>query len=203
MVEVTVRRVCLLVIGLWLFALLWGRLSMFSEVWSQEHAFAREFIATNERCVNDHGYQHDAPMTCVRASVEKDRWPLFRAVGIVFERTYLCGAIPCTDLLRAILESWSALAAIIAVSVTATCFVCSGIYKRAEQGYYTPAPALRHHENAYGINNGPAVMIAYDDPAVALQLPSSATTDYPTWRRNLAAYVPLLAGAQRQHEKLI
>ncbi len=140
MVEITVRRAVLLVIGLWLSALLWGRLSMFSEVWSQEHAFAREFIATDKRCVSDHEYLHDAPVTCIRASVEKGRWPLLRAVGIVFERTYLCGSAPCTDFLRAILDSWSALAVIIAISVTGTCIVCSGLFKRAEQGYYAPQP---------------------------------------------------------------
>lgn len=192
MVELTVRRAVLLFIGLWLFGLLWGRLSMFAEVWTQEGAQAKEFIATNKRCVGDHDFLHDAPTTCMRAMIEKDRWPLLRAIGIVFERSYLCGSAPCTDLLRAILESWSALAVIIAVSVTGTCIVCSGLFKRVEQGYYGPQQP-RYQENAYGVN-GPAVMIGHDHVPIEL--------DYtPAWRDRFAGYVPLLGN--RQHEKLI
>ena len=183
--------------------MLWGRLSMFATVWTQESSQAKEFIATNKRCVSDHEYLHDAPTTCMRAMVEKDRWPMLRAVGIVFERTYLCGSAPCTDVMRTILDSWSGLAAIIAVSVTATCFVCSGLFKRAEQGYYTPQPQPRYNENAYGINNGPAVMIGYDQQPVALQLPAGQAGAYPNWRRNLAGYIPLLGREPQQHEKLI
>ena len=203
MVELTVRRGVLLFIGLWLFALLWGRAWMFAEVWGQESSQAKEFIATDKRCVADHEYQHDAPTTCMRATVEKDRWPLLRAVGIVFERTYLCGAAPCGDVVRSIFDSWSALVVLVAISVTGTCIVCSGMFKRAEQGYYAPQ-APRYPENAYGVN-GPAIMVGYDgDAHVPLQLPPGQQGGEGPWGRRFAGYVSYLGGARRDpHQKLI
>ena len=189
----------------WVLAFVYGKTAMFSEVFSEEIKESKEFKATHVKCQEDHAYQHDAPRACAKADSERDRWPFWRSIGVVISRTETCVGYPCSEIIRAVFDSWLAFAVACTVAGVVAFVACAGIFSRFERRPSQPEAVrviMAYPHAAAQSAYSPAVMEAYDGderpPVRAIDMGNAAYT--PSMRQRLAL---LIGGGQGGHEKLV
>lgn len=179
-----VERVSFIFVCVYLAKLVWGRGTLFFDMYRKEGSQYANDVATHYKCEEDHAYKHDAALTCTQAEMGANRWWRWRAVSRTWDATYSCIEYPCTDILRGLFESWISLA-ILAGFFGIIAFVgFAGLFSRLESGEKPWARPRIEEPRPYG-QNGPAVMIGYDrvyDPStVSVPLNEGLRSRVATW----------------------
>lgn len=197
-----VKRVLSILVGLFVFAIIWGRGSLFWDVWTKEADAARELGVIHIKCLRDHEFLHSAPKVCEKAKDEHRRWPFVRSIGIVIDSTHSCINYPCSDLLRGVFDTWAGIIVVAVIAFTVTfVFATRAVSKYETRQYnrqYEPSPNAWRRQGA--------VMVAYDNSpgTTTLHLPYAEPERYPSINRvmaQIAGYIPM--GGEREKPKLI